>query len=68
MKTAFIILGVVVVLLGIAAGAFSSSQSHLFGLYTTTSSPYKDLMVPLIIGGVILIVIGAVVSKKGQNG
>ena len=31
---------------------------------TTTSSPYSNLAAPLIIGGVILIIIGAVVPRQ----
>jgi membrane-bound ClpP family serine protease len=64
MKGALIFLGLIVIVLGIVAGVYKTTQSHLLGLYTTTSSPYSNLAAPLIIGGVILIIIGAVVPRQ----
>lgn len=67
MKAALIILGVIVVLLGIGTGVYKTTQSHLLGLYTKSSSPYINLAVPLIIGGVILVIIGAVIPHRKEN-
>ena len=68
MKVALIVLGLILIILGVGAGVFTSSQSQLFGLYTTTSTPYKEFMIPLIIGGAILIIVGAVIpAKRGKD-
>jgi uncharacterized membrane protein YdcZ (DUF606 family) len=64
MNKALIIIGVVLLAIGIVAGVFTSTQSHLFGLYSTTSTPYAAYMIPLLIGGIVLIIVGAVVGKK----
>jgi len=67
MKAALILLGVIVVLLGIGSGVYKTTQSHLLGLYTTSSSPYSNLAAPLIIGGVILVIIGAVIPHRKED-
>lgn len=64
MNKTLLIIGVVLIALGIFAGAYSTSQSHLWGAYTTTSNPYSSYSIPLIIGGVILIIVGAVIKKS----
>ena len=64
MNKALIIIGVVLLAIGIVAGVFTSTQSHLFGLYSTTSTPYAAYMIPLLIGGIVLIIVGAVAGKK----
>jgi len=59
MKALLIGIGFVAILIGIGATLYTatSTQSHLFGLYSTsqTSTPFQSLMIPLIIGGAILI-------------
>jgi hypothetical protein len=71
MKILLIGLGFVAILLGIGAAVYTttSTQSHLFGLFSTshTSSPFQSLMIPLIIGGAILIIIGAVIGRSKKN-
>jgi hypothetical protein len=67
MKAALILLGVIVVLLGIGAGVYKTTQSHLLDLYTTSSSPYSNLAAPLIIGGIILVIIGVVIPHRKED-
>ncbi|PIU29826.1 hypothetical protein COT07_04105 [Candidatus Woesearchaeota archaeon CG07_land_8_20_14_0_80_44_23] len=64
MNKSLIIIGIVLLVIGIVAGAFITTQSHLFGLYTTTSTPYAAYMIPLLVGGIILIIVGALTGKK----
>jgi len=68
--TLLIITGIVFLFLGIFASAYSitTSQSHLWGLYSTstTSTPYYEYSIPLLIGGIILIIIPAVM-KGGKK-
>ena len=64
MNKSLIIIGVVLLVIGIVAGIFTTTQSHLFGLYSTSSIPYAAYMIPLLIGGVVLIIVGVVTGKK----
>lgn len=64
MKKSLIISGVVLLVIGIIAGIFTTTQSQLFGLYTTSSIPYAAYMIPLLVGGIVLIIIGVVIGKK----
>lgn len=65
-SNSLIIIGVILLFIGIFSGAFTTSQSHLWGLYSTNSTPYQSYMIPLLIGGIVLIIVGAVMkgSKK----
>jgi hypothetical protein len=59
-------IGVVVAIIGLIAGALVITTPQLFGLVTTSSTPYAQYMIPLIIGGIVLVIVGALVpSKKG---
>jgi hypothetical protein len=59
-------IGVVVTIIGLIAGALVITTPQLFGLVTTSSTPYAQYMIPLIIGGIVLVIVGALVpSKKG---
>jgi hypothetical protein len=33
-------------------------------LYSTTSTPYAAYMIPLLIGGIVLIIVGALIKNK----
>ncbi len=56
--------GIIALVLGIVLGSITVSQSHLWGAYQTTSTPYAAFMIPLVIGGIIMIIIGITGSKK----
>lgn len=64
MKKSLVTIGVVLLAIGIIAGVFTTTQTHLFGLYSTSSIPYAAYMVPLLVGGIVLIIIGAMTGKK----
>ena len=70
MKALLIVIGIVLILLGIGAGVYqtTTTESHLFGLFSTssTSTPYQSYMVPLIIGGAVLIIVGAVIGRSKE--
>ena len=70
MNKTLLIIGIVVLVLGIFANIYSvtTTQSHLFGLYSTSSSsnPYLTYSVPFLIGGIVLIIVGAVI-KEGKK-
>jgi len=66
MNTILVAIGVVVAIIGLIAGALVITTPQLFGLVTTSSTPYAQYMIPLIIGGIVLVIVGALVpSKKG---
>lgn len=68
MNKTLLIIGIVILALGIFANIYSetTTQSHLFGLYSTSSvsNPFSDYSFALLIGGVILIIVSAVGGKK----
>jgi uncharacterized membrane protein YdcZ (DUF606 family) len=64
MNKALIIIGVVLLALAIIAGVFTTTQTQFFGLYTTSSIPYTAYAIPLLVGGVVLIIAGAFTGKK----
>ena len=57
-------IGVVVAIIGLIAGAIVITTPQLFGLVDTESTSYAQYMIPLIIGGIVLIIVGAVVPSK----
>jgi xanthine/uracil/vitamin C permease (AzgA family) len=57
-------IGVVVAIIGLIAGALVITTPQLFGLVNTESTPYAQYMIPLIIGGLVLVIVGAVVPSK----
>ena len=59
-----IAIGIVVVIIGVVAGAVVITTPQLFGLVNTESTPYAQYMIPLIIGGIVLIIVGAVIPGK----
>ena len=66
-SNSIIIIGVLLLVLGVFAGAFTSSQSHLWGLFTTSSTPYSSYMMPLLVGGIVLIIVAVLMGRK-ENG
>jgi hypothetical protein len=57
-------IGVVVAIIGLIAGALVITTPQLFGLVNTESTPYAQYMIPLIIGGLVLVIVGVVVPSK----
>ena len=70
MNKALIIMGVIVLIIGIAANIYSvtTSESHFFGLFSTTNTsiPYVALAIPLVVGGMVLVLVG-LVMKEGSE-
>jgi hypothetical protein len=64
MNKILIVIGVVVALIGLVAGALVITTPQLFGLVTTSSTPYAQYMIPLIIAGMVLIIVGVVIPSK----
>jgi hypothetical protein len=64
MNTILVGIGVVVAIIGLIAGALVITTPQLFGLVNTESTPYAQYMIPLIIGGLVLVIVGAVVPSK----
>ena len=64
MNVILVALGVVVAIIGLIAGALVITTPQLFGLINTESTPYAQYMIPLIIGGLVLVIVGAVVPSK----
>ena len=62
-----ILIGVIVLLLGIAAGIYEETQTtDIAGILaaSTTDKPYQDYSIPLIVGGIILIIVGVFIGRK----
>jgi hypothetical protein len=64
MNVILVAIGVVVAVIGLIAGALVITTPQLFGLVNTESTPYAQYMIPLIIGGLVLVIVGAVVPSK----
>jgi hypothetical protein len=64
MNKLVLIIGIVLVALGIISGLYKTEEKQLFGLVTTTQTPYEAYLIPLLIGGIILIIVGAVLKKE----
>ena len=64
MNRILIAIGIVVAIMGVIAGALVITTPQLFGLVTTSDTPYAQYMIPLIIGGLVLIIVGAVIPSK----
>ena len=64
MNRILIAIGIVVAIIGLVAGALVITTPQLFGLVTTSDTPYAQYMIPLIIGGLVLVIVGAVVPSK----
>jgi uncharacterized membrane protein YdcZ (DUF606 family) len=66
MNKSLIIIGVVLLAIGIAAGIYTTTQEQFFGLFTTSTIPYAAYMAPLIVGGIVLMIVGAVAGQKSK--
>jgi len=64
MNVILVAIGVAVAIIGLIAGALVITTPQLFGLVNTESTPYAQYMIPLIIGGMVLIIVGAVIPSK----
>ena len=64
MNAILVAIGVVVAIIGLIAGALVITTPQLFGLVNTESTPYAQYMIPLIIGGLVLVIVGVVVPSK----
>jgi membrane-bound ClpP family serine protease len=64
MNVILVAIGVVVAIIGLIAGALVITTPQLFGLINTESTPYAQYMIPLIIGGIVLVIVGMVVPSK----
>jgi ABC-type transport system involved in cytochrome c biogenesis permease component len=64
MNRILIAIGIVVAILGVIAGALVITTPQLFGLINTESTPYAQYMIPLIVGGLVLVIVGAVIPSK----
>ena len=64
MNVILVAIGVAVAIIGLIAGALVVTTPQLFGLINTESTPYVQYMIPLIIGGMVLIIVGAVIPSK----
>lgn len=64
MNKSLLIIGVALVIAGVISGAYSVSKSQLFGLVTTSSTPYQNFAMPLIVGGVVLVIAGIFTGSK----
>ena len=64
MNSILMAIGIVVTIIGVIAGALVVTTPQLFGLVTTSSTPYAQYMIPLIVGGIVLIIVGAVIPSK----
>ena len=67
MNKSLITIGIVLLVIGIGAGIFTVTRTHLFGMVTTSSIPYAAYMIPLLIIGIVLIIIGVVTGGKKIN-
>lgn len=67
MNTSLIVIGVIVVILGLFALNYSVvvEDEYLGGLVQNQSieKPYAYIGIPLIIGGIVLLIVGAVVGQ-----
>jgi len=64
MNVILVAIGVAVAIIGLIAGALVITTPQLFGLVNTESTPYAQYMIPLIIGGMVLIIVGIVIPNK----
>jgi len=63
MNTILVAIGVAVAIIGLIAGALVITTPQLFGLVNTESTPYAQYMIPLIIAGIVLVIVGIVIPQ-----
>ncbi len=68
MKAVLIFLGVILVVLGILAGLYETTevQTYFWGLFSSeeTTKPFEVVQIPFIVAGAVLLVIAAVVKRR----
>jgi hypothetical protein len=64
MNIILVAIGIVVAIIGLIAGALVITTPQLFGLVQTESTPYAQYMIPLIIGGIVLVIVGAIMPES----
>jgi hypothetical protein len=64
MNRVLVIIGVVVAAIGVVAGSLVVVTPQLFGLVSTESTPYAQYMLPLIIAGMVLVIVGVVMPER----
>lgn len=64
MNRIIIAIGIAVAIIGVIAGALVITTPQLFGLVNTESTPYAQYMIPLIIGGLVLVIVGAAIPES----
>ena len=68
MENTLIIVGIIFIVFGLFAGVHTTSttESFLGGLFTNEEleRPYQMYSIPLIVGGIVLILIGALQNKN----
>ena len=71
MKAVLIFLGVILVVLGILAGLYTTTevQTYFWGLFSSeeTTKPFGVLQIPFIIAGVVFLVLGAVLKRPHES-
>ncbi len=63
MNTILVAIGVAVAIIGLIAGALVITTPQLFGLVNTESTPSAQYMIPLIIAGIVLVIVGIVIPQ-----
>ena len=66
MNNSLVIIGVVLLVIGLASGIYTTAQTGPFGWYNFSSVPYAAYTIPLFVGGIILIIVGALVRKNNE--
>jgi hypothetical protein len=57
-------IGGIAIIPGVIAADYQVTRKHLSGLIPPSSTPYAGFALPLIIGGIFLIIVGLVPDKK----
>ena len=55
--------GLVLVILGVIAAIYTSSEARILGLLVVETKPYEVYAAPLVIGGIVLMVVSYFVKK-----
>jgi hypothetical protein len=63
MNKILITIGVIILILGIFSATFVNEEDRVFGLFETQEAPYRQYAIPLFVGAIILIVVGAIMNN-----
>ena len=68
MKTAIIVIGIVILLLAALSYSYAVTETdtYFWGLFkeTDVERPYSNFAIPLFVGGLVLIIIGAFMKDR----